>query len=117
MLHYVGTEEAVDTISDCLEDDDLFEPAVRCLEEIPDDDATEELFEALEEVSVAKQRRIIQSLGHKGDPEVAEDLAEYYRKANPSLRVEILDAYSRLGVPLKGPPLGVLPRKTRLTTV
>lgn len=111
LLHFVGTEDAVEAVAACLEKEELFEAALRCLEEIPDDDAGEALIDALQDADAARQIRLLQSLGHRGSSEDFEELTEDLNTVLPAARIAALDALSRMGVSLEGKyalPLGAL---------
>jgi len=100
-LSLIAGEDAVPAIAKYLQDPDLREEAVYCLERIPGSATIKALLTAYKEVKADFQPRILAALGHRRAEEAAPLAQEAMRSANKEIALAGIKAFARIA---KKPP-------------
>ena len=96
-LSKIADERFVPAIAKWLDDDDLREEVVFCLERIPGRETTEILAEGLKGADDEFKPRILAALGHRRDPAAIEEICKQRRSRNTEISVAAFRALARIG--------------------
>ncbi len=96
-LSLVATVDDVAAIAKLIDDDELFEEAVFCLERIPGKTSEEALLAALPRASDEHKARILAALGHRRAEEAMPACLQAMRSSNLDLAMAAMKAAGRIG--------------------
>lgn len=97
-LSLIGDDKAVKAAAKWLDDLDLREEAIFCIQRIPGEAATEALVKALKECPEDFKPRILAALGQRADPAAANATAAEISNNNTEIAIAAMDATARIGV-------------------
>ncbi len=113
LLSLVAAGDAVPAIARAIQNRDLREEVVFCLERIPGPASIKALLAACKDAPEDFQPRLLAALGHRRAPEALPLIAEALRSSNQEIALAALKAYGRIGKKTASPPR--LPDPTALS--
>ncbi len=96
-LSKIADERFVPAIAKWLDDDELREEAVFCLERIPGRETTEALCEGLKEADDDFKPRILAALGHRADPTAIDAVLKERRSRKTEVSLAAFRALAHIG--------------------
>lgn len=104
LLSLVASGDAVPAIARAIQNRDLREEVVFCLERIPGPASIKALLAACKDAPEDFQPRLLAALGHRRAPEALPLIAEALRSPNQEIALAALKAYGRIGKKTASPP-------------
>jgi HEAT repeat protein len=101
-LSTIGDAEALPPVAKLIEDKNLREEAVFCLERIPGEASTQVLMDTLASTPDEFKPRVIAALGHRKDERAVGVLAQAMGSGNVAISIPAMKAVARIGTEPQG---------------
>jgi hypothetical protein len=98
LLSLIAEGSHVSQIAQWVNNKDLFEDAVFCIERIPGKQADQALLDALHKLRGERKERICVALGHRQVKEAMDPLCKLMQSSNEDVAIKAAEAVSRLGI-------------------